>query len=129
MARSVVDIALIELNGKELYSVVSMDIQMTDPGAEPVVTMRRRRRAIGYKSGVPTFEIDVEAKLMSPPEVDWNGLWRSGKLSLIAYEENEDGERYHLVDCRVTEVSKSFNADGEATQKIKILALDHVKEA
>ena len=128
MARDIVDIALIELDGTELQEIVSFDITETDPGAEVVTTMRRARRGLGFKQGVPTFEIDLEVKMVNPPEIDWLALKQDRTLFLLAYEENDGGQRFSIEDCLVTEVSKGFNSDGEATQSVKILALDHRKD-
>jgi|GEM_PF-2334138 len=129
MAREVVDIAIIELDGREVQSIVSLDITQSNPNAEAVPTMRRKRRAIGYKRGVPEFRVRIEAKELVPPEIDWYGLERTGKLFLIAYEENEDGNRFHLQDCLVIEVNKSHNANGESVINAELLALDHKPEA
>ena len=130
MARKVVDIALLELAVPgtarlELQEVMSFDLTTTNAGAEAVKTMRRKRRSIGFKRGVPDFEVDLEVKPVNPPETDWEELERLGTLFRMFYEENEGGRRFTLTDCLVTEVSKTFNADGEATKAVKILATNH----
>ncbi len=130
MARSVVDIALLEVAVPgsarvELQETMSFDLTVTNAGAESVKTMRRKRRSIGFKRGVPDFEVDLEVKPVNPPEVDWEELERLGTLFRMFYEENEGGRRFTLTDCLVTEVSKTFNADGEATKAVKILATNH----
>jgi hypothetical protein len=134
MARDVVDIALLRIsvpNGPniELQEVMTFDITETDPGAEAVKTMRRKRRSIGFKRGVPEFEVDLEVKPVNPPEVDYLDLEQKGTLFQMFYEENAGGKRFTLNDCLVTEVGKTFNAEGEATLTIKILVLDHIPEA
>lgn len=130
MARNVVDIALLEVAVPgtarvELQEVMSFDVTATNAGAEAVKTMRRKRRSIGFKRGVPDFEIDLEVKPVNPPEVDWQELERLGTLFRMFYEENEGGRRFRITDALATEVSKTFNADGEATLAVKILATDH----
>jgi hypothetical protein len=131
-ARNVVDVALIEVGLSTgnvlLQEVMSFDISETDAGAEAVKTMRASKRAIGFKQGVPDFEVDIEVKPVVGAEVDWLGLRQSGEIFKIFYSENEGGAKFRLVDGLVTEVGKSFNADGEATQTVKILFLDHVPE-
>lgn len=132
-ARDVVDIALLEVaiaaGNVELEEVESFTIGDTDAGAETVKTMRRNRTAIGFKSGVSEFEITVEVMPVVGQEVDWFELKTSKEIFKMFYEENDGGQRFVVADCRVTEISKSFNADGEATLSITILALSHKKEA
>lgn len=133
MAREVVDEALVEIsipNGPqagnvELQELMSFDIDETDPGAEVVKTMRRRRRGIGIKRGIPEFELSLEVKPVNPPEVDYLQLKQSRRFFQLFYEENDGGRRFVVEDCQVTEVSKTRNAEGEATDTITIIALDH----
>jgi hypothetical protein len=131
-ARTVVDIALLDValptGNVRLQEVMSFEINETDPGAEAVKTMRQKRRAIGVKHGVPDFEITLEVKPVVGQEVDWLKLKRDGTYFNIYYEENDGGQRFRVEDCVVTEVQKSFNAEGEATQSVNMIALDHVKE-
>lgn len=128
MGREVIEIAFVEINGQELQTIMSIDINDTDPGAEVVKTMRRARKALGHKSGVSDYEIDVEAKQVYPIEFDWHAYKRDKAVFLMVYEENDGGNRYRCEDCKITEVSKGHNADGESTYRIKILCLDHRPE-
>ena len=133
MARDIVDIALMEISvpggpNLELQEVMSFDITETDAGAEAVKTMRRARRSIGFKRGIPDFEIDLEIKPVNPPEVDYKVLQEDGTLFQLAYEENDGGRKFLIIDCIVTEVSKTRNSEGEATNTVKILALDHTPQ-
>ena len=135
-ARQVVDIALLEIGlptsfggNIEMNEVMDFGITETDAGAEAVKTMRRSKRSIGFKKGVPDYEVDLEVKPVIGQEVPWERLRISGTLFKMFYEEGDGGEKFRLTDCLVTEISKSFNADGEATKSIKILALDHKPEA
>lgn len=126
--KEVIDIGLISLDGLELEEVISMEITDTDPGAEAVATMNRRRRAIGFKQGVSTFEVSMEIKKVNPPEVDYLALKSSRKRFLLRYQENESGAVFRLSPSIVSEVSKSFNSDGEMTESVTILSLEHVAE-
>ena len=130
MARDVVDIAFLEADlasgNVELEEAMSFEVNETDPGAEAVKTMRRARRSIGFKQGVPEYEATLEVKPVNPPEVDWLSLRQSQEIFQIFYQESDEGDTFHVVDCLVTEVAKSFNADGEATLNVTILALNHV---
>ena len=126
-ARNVIDIALLQINGVDVQEVSSFEMTETDP-TEAVNTMRRTRRAIGYRRGVPTFEIDLEVMMVQNPEINYLALKQANSIFPIFYEENAQGTRFELSDCTVTETSKSFNADGEAVMSVKILALDHREE-
>lgn len=128
MAREVIEIAFIEIDGQELQTITSIDISDTDPGAEAVKTMRRNRKALGHKSGVSDYEIDLEAKAIFPAEFDWHAYKRAKTEFLMVYEENDGGTRYRCEDCKITEVGKGHNADGESAYRIKIIALDHYPE-
>lgn len=130
--RDIVDIALLEVGlssgNVALNEVKDFAIDDTDPGAEVVKTMTPDRRGIGFKKGVPDFEITLTVMQTREPEVDWLGLRQSGEIFKMFYEENLGGNRYKIDACRVSEVGKSFNADGEAELSVKILALDHTLE-
>ncbi len=135
-ARQVVDIALLELGlpeqfggNIELNEIMDFGITETDAGAEAVKTMRRSKRSIGFKKGVPDYEVDLEVKPVVGQEVPWEDLRIAGTLFPMFYTEGDGGQKFVVRDCLVTEISKSFNADGEATKSIKILALDHKPEA
>lgn len=129
MARDIVEIALVEIasasqGSKELETVVGMTPNSTDPAA-PVKTMTRKRRAIGYQSGVPDFSFDLEVVIpMGTPEVDWWHLQRTREKFLLMWEENEGGKRWSAIDCIVTDISKPFSERGETKATVKILALD-----
>jgi hypothetical protein len=128
MGREVIEIAFIEIDGQELQTVMSIDVSDTDPGAEVVKTMRRNRKALGHKSGVSDYELDLEVKPINPPELDWHGLKRNKTQFLLVYEENDGGLRYRCEGSKITEVGKGHNADGESVYRIKILCLGHEPE-
>jgi hypothetical protein len=133
MARDIVDIALVEINStsqgsKELDTVVEMSVGVTD-SVSAVKTMRRKRRPLGYQTGVPDFSVDLTVVLLrGTPEVDWRALQRSKEKFALTYEESEGGKRFTLVDCIVTEVSKPFAESGEMRASVKLLALDELPE-
>lgn len=133
MAREIVDIALVEIDvpqgpNLELNEMSELTIGDTDPGAAPVKAMRRARRSIGFKRGVPEFEIGLEIMPVNPPEVDYRALKAAGTIFQIYYEENDGGQRFQIQDCLVSSVEKTRNAEGEATNSVTILALDHFLE-
>ncbi len=132
-ARDVVDISILSIGlaggNIELQEVMSFDTNETNSGAVVIKTMRRDRIGIGYAEGVVEHDADLEVRIVSSPEVDYKALQRSGELFQLFYEENSGGAKFHLVDCKVIETPKSFNADGEAILKVKVLALDHIPES
>jgi hypothetical protein len=127
MSHEIVDFAVVYLNGQELDTIESIEVTDTDPGAEVVKTVRRLKRGIGYKRGISEYEVTIEAKKTTPAEVDWLRLKREGRKHLLVYQEG-DGAMFHLKDLLVVEVGKTFNAEGEAMDRIRCLALDHKKE-
>lgn len=130
--RGVVDVALLEVGlssgNVSLREIKDFSIDDTDPGAEVVKTMTPDKRGIGFKRGVPDFEVSMTVMPTREPEVDWLRLRRTGETFDMYYEENLGGNRFRVSTCTVVEASKSFNADGEAELTLKILALDHETE-
>jgi hypothetical protein len=136
MGRNVIDIAYTELDAPstgqlELQTAMELEIDDTDPGAGVVKTMRRSRKAIGHKSGVPEYTATLKVAQTVPPEVDWFALKRTKELVQLLYEEaagNQAGDRYTLEDGRVTEIKRSFTQEGEAAYDVTILFLGHERE-
>lgn len=129
MALDQVDIALTEISysggSKELQTVKELSIDVKDPKT-PVMTMNRRRRAIGRTRGIPVFDYTLTvAQLKGSPEVDWLALQSSGEEFLFVYEEGDGGRRYSLVSSTVDDVSKPFKESGETFFSVKCTALDH----
>jgi hypothetical protein len=128
MARDFVDIALIELDGKELTTVRSFSPKAPDP-SNPVKTMNRRRRPLGFTHGVPDFSADLEVAIpKGAPEVDWRELKRTKQKFLLTWEEAEGGRRRSLVDCEVSDCSPTFDEGGEVRMSVSVVALDERSE-
>jgi hypothetical protein len=127
--RGIVDIALLEVGlssgNVSLREVSDFTVDDTDSGAKVVKTMTPEKRGIGFTTSVPDFEISLTVMPTVNPEVDWLALRESGETFNMFYEENLLGRRFVIQTAKVTEVSKSFNADGEAELTVKILALNH----
>ena len=136
MARSVVDLASVEISSETTGTVLcraieSIDIDDEDPGLEVVETMTPERAGIGYKEGVTKFRLRINHKILIPREVDYRRLKQNRELFLVAYQELAGsvlGEKFQAIDCRVLSVSKSFNKDGDAMDVVEILALRHISE-
>jgi IS5 family transposase len=104
MATDFVDIALMEADGQLLRDVSTMSIDDEQTNAEPVLTMNPERRALGSKKGTRQVTGTIETRIRRPRE------------------------RWQLKDFRVTGISKSHSNDGESTESITFLALDHFRE-
>lgn len=129
MALDQVDIALPEIaysgGRKELVTIKEISVEIKDPKT-PVMTMNRKRRAIGRTRGVPTHDVSLTvAQLKGTPEVDWLALLSSGEEFQFNYEEGDGGRRYSLDAVTVDEVSKPFKESGETFFSVKCTALDH----
>lgn len=137
MARNVVDIMWIDVRSPsighvELETVMEFSVTDSDGNAEAVPTLRRNRVAIGHKTGVPTYEIELKIKQTVPPEVDWYSIKRRRELVQFLYQEAAGrlpGDRYVVDDCLLTEISRSANPDGEVDMSVKFIPLDHRKES
>jgi hypothetical protein len=136
MSRQVLDILWIEISSsltgdKELQTVNQVTISENDPAGEVVKTMRRNRKALGHKSGISDFEVELEVKETLVREVPWKQLKDTGEIFQMRYQEASGkvgGDRYVLEDCKVIDVSRSGNAEGEVTETVKIIPLDHRQE-
>lgn len=129
MARSYVDIALMEAEGQLLRDVMRLEIDDTAENAEPISTMNPERRDLGSKKGKRRITGTIETRIRRPREYDWHAKLRSGEHFLVVYEEDDvAGERWKLEDLRVTGISKTHGEDSESTERITFLALEHVPE-
>ena len=128
MSRTVVDIAPFELNGVELQTVKQLSINRSNEGKESVKTMRRGRRPIGFKKGAKICTYTLQVVQLSPPEVDWHQKFDDDEEFLGVYEENENGNRYHLVDSQILSIGSTYQVDGETVYDVECEALDHKRE-
>lgn len=135
MSEPIVDLAIVEIDysggSKELQTVMSIDVQLSDP-KRIVKTMRRSRRALGRTRGVPDYSANV--KFVYPvgkPEIDLEALLLSGEEFQMVYQESSDGQtgrRFSCVDCAIDDLSKPFNQDGNTEVTAKITMIDHFEE-
>lgn len=128
MSRNVVDIAIIELNGKELQTVRSYSPNRSAEGKESVMVMRRSRKPIGFKRGTMKTTYTLQVVQTSPPEIDWHKMLTDHEEFLLVYEENDGGTRYRLVDSQILSIGSSYEAEGETVYDVECEALDHQKE-
>ena len=128
MSRKFVEVAYLQADGVELKDAVSFEITSTRGNAEPVSTMNRTGRALGYKKGNVAYTWSLESRIRDPRELDWLARHRAGTEFLIVYEEANGGERYQVTDALITEVGTSHGEDGESLDRISGVALDHFAE-
>lgn len=129
MGREIVDIAVVELDGQQLETVVKLEIKKTDKKT-PVKTMRPKRRAIGTYRGVPDWNGTMTVVyLVGTNEVDWDTHWKAGKKSELTYEKGIGGERRTLVDWQIDDISEPYDKDGETLVDISWVALDDRKDS
>lgn len=128
MSRTYVEVAYVQANGVELKDIVSFEVTPTRGNAEPVPTMNRSERALGYKKGNITVSWTIQSKIRNPRELDWGALFRAGTEFLIVYEEAAGGARFRVADALITEVGTAHGEDGESNDSITGIALAHFEE-
>lgn len=128
MARKYVDISFIEADGQELHDVTRLEVDEEMSNAEVVETMTPARRALGTTRGQKRVTGTLETRVSMPREFDWHARMNGAEHFPLVYEESESGERFILLDFRVMGISRSRGSDGQATDRITWLALQHVQE-
>ncbi|MFH0901895.1 MAG: hypothetical protein V2A73_14795 [Pseudomonadota bacterium] len=132
MALDIVSYAWPEISysggSKELVSVRKISPKGSVP-TTVVKTLNPDNKAIGFTDGVPEFSVDLDVvDIKATPEVDWFDLMLDKETFLFLYQEGSGGRRHTLVDCRVTNVEKSFETAGEVGFTVTIVALNHKTE-
>lgn len=127
MALPIVDRALPRISysggNKELETIAQVTVNETDE-KNPVETINRRRRAIGYTRGVAKYDLDLEvAILQGEPDVDWRELKETGEEFRFEWQE-EGGNTFSAIDCVVDSISTPYTKDGEIRRSVKLKALD-----
>jgi hypothetical protein len=128
--RALVSIECSQFAG-ELESLLEFKVTTSDKKA-PVKTMNRARRAIAITRGTPDFTWTSTAVIApSNPEIDWNQLaldGRSGHYFQFYYQRNEDGDRFHCVDCWIDDVGEPYSEGGDMKVDLSGGMLDRVEE-
>lgn len=73
------------------------------------------------KPGAQTINL-TEKVVEGEPEVDWNELRDSRELFSMT-RQYRNGQRVQFLDCRVSTVNESGDAEGENTREITIMSL------
>ncbi len=131
MAQDYVDIALLQIgraNGSlvTLDDVIDFSIDISDNSAVKK-TMNRKKRARGHVSGVSEFTGSLTVAKRVVPELDWRAMFRNKEIFQIFYDESEDGQRFHVVDCKISDIGNEANEGGDGDMKISFMALDEVE--
>lgn len=134
MAETIVDRIFAQLDSP-LIGSVRLDAILEDIEIKESVdlktrkTMNKVRRARGFTEGTPEISVDLTVLMVVPPPVDWFKLRRARDTFRITYDDGEAGQRFQIRDCRIADISKSANADGDTTLKVSLMALDHVADS
>lgn len=122
MSTDYVGEAYIEISGKE-YDVISFSVTH-NTGRKEVKTMNRKRRVKGTCAGIETWELSVTAAIPEGEKEPWKHF-KDAKLTSIS---GDGGTRVSYIDCFSKEISKKYEAEGEARVDITMVALDCVEE-
>jgi hypothetical protein len=123
MAETFVDIALVEVDGREMRTIKSLSVTPQRPKS-PVNTMNRLGVAIGVTQGIASFGVKITAAIQAAnPEIDWHDWALNKKAKLVSYEMNDGGRRVSLIDVFINSVDEKYDENGEAVYDIDGFAL------
>lgn len=91
-----------------------------------VKTMNRLGRVRGYRGGPAEPSGSLTIPIEMTKELDWFALWRSGERFLMSFEE-EGSDRFQLPGTRIDNVSRSYNAEGEAQIEVSFMSEDLIQ--
>lgn len=119
----------IEINGVICRAVAEISPKFEDSSLEPVDTLSPTRRSLGYKTGIPKYEISVRHKITVPTrEIDYHALQRNSTEFDMAWVEISGqtglGTKFYARGCRVSSVENSYSTDGDSADDVTIMALD-----
>lgn len=131
MGQDYVDIALLQIGRADgslvtLDDVVDFSVDITD-NSSVKKTMNRKRRARGHVRGVDEFTGSLTVAKRVVPELDWRKMFRNKEIFQIFYDEAEDGQRFHVVDCKISDVGNKASESGDSDLEISFMALDEVE--
>lgn len=128
MAEVFTDIAVVEIDARQVRTVKSISIETRDTKT-PVKTMNAERRALGVTRGVPDFSGKFSAVIQPvDPEIDWFGWMLRKEARLVVWDLNGDGDRRSLVDVYINSVSEKHDEGGESMYDIDFVALDRKED-
>lgn len=109
--------------GQFLLEDVS-DLSISTPKNRTAVkTMNRLNRVRGHRSGPAEVTATMTVQKELVPVADLYQLWHDDEVFLFSFEEGPgDGERFQLPGCMIDDISRSYNADGEATLEVSLVA-------
>jgi len=126
--RAVVSIRSATQGTKELETVISFEAKSSNPST-PVKTMTKKRRAIGFSSGVPDFSATMTVvNERVDPEVNWRALMLSKERFGLTYERNGDGVRMSCLDVVVNDIQEPYGTDGHQPMTVEVMYLDEKEE-
>lgn len=130
MSGPFIDIALVKIetlaDSKRLFDVRGIDVSTTKE-TTAVACMNQRRVARGWTRKTKAVEATIRIALSSTPEVEWEDLLDSDEEFTISFQRGPGGQTRQLVGCIVDDVGEAYEADGEPTFDVHVMALDNVK--
>lgn len=131
MAQDYVDIALLQI-GRADGALVTLDDVVdfetdVDDNSSTKKTMNRKKRARGHVSGVTEVTGSLTVAKRVVPELDWRKMHRNKEIFQIFYDEAEDGQRFHVVDVKISKIGNSASESGDNDMKIEFMALDEIE--
>lgn len=96
-------------------------------GLTPVKTMNRLNRVRGHRGGPSEITASMTVPRELVPEADLFALWRSREVFLLSFEEvggTGEGARFQMPGTMIDNISRSYNAEGEATLEVSLVAQD-----
>lgn len=126
MAFEYVDRCYVEIDGEELPDAIKLDVQ-PQRDSKPIKTMNRRDRPRGHSKGQPHWELSLEVAVPVAGEYAWREKYREGlEHTVVVDEAGVHRVRYNGV--LITDVSSTYQAEGETRRTIKLSVLDEVEE-
>jgi hypothetical protein len=117
------DKIVVEVNGQEIAEVASVEFK-DDLKAEAVPTMNSQNKALGYRAGVPAYDLTIEVIVPNDgDEYDWNSLAPKGDTFNVIGICGAKRETYG--PCFVKTIGKKGAVNSNVTRSLDIGALDH----
>ncbi len=91
---------------------------------QPVKTMNRLDRVRGHRAGPAEVTATWTVQTALVKELNIHRLWRTQEVFLMSTEEGDGGDRFQLPGVRIDSIEPSYNADGESTWEVALVAQD-----
>jgi hypothetical protein len=127
MAFEYVDRAFLIVDSEEIADATKIDVTPSRD-SKVIKTLNRRNRGRGFSKGQPHWELSAEVVIPAAGEYDWRKAFRDAIPVTVTIEE-ASGRRILYPDTLISDVSSSYQVEGESRRTIKMLALDEIDES